>query len=53
MIVSIEANRILSLYTYPGDRYLGQVEFTISRSNVNLTLYKVSYRPSPPIRPER
>ena len=53
IVVSEKADGILGLCSYPGDGYPGRVEVTVGRSNVNLTPEEVSYRTSPPVRPER
>ncbi|KAK4132536.1 hypothetical protein BT67DRAFT_457301 [Trichocladium antarcticum] len=46
MMVSMKANGILGLCSYPGDGYPGRVEFTVGRSNVNLTPQEASLLPS-------
>ncbi|KAK4243569.1 hypothetical protein C7999DRAFT_18093 [Corynascus novoguineensis] len=46
MMVSIVADGILGLCAYPGDGYPGRVEFTVGRSNVNLTPQEANLLPS-------
>ncbi|GAB1312097.1 hypothetical protein MFIFM68171_02307 [Madurella fahalii] len=46
MLLSKKADGILGLCSYPGDGYPGRVEFTVGRSNVNLTPQEANYLPS-------
>jgi hypothetical protein len=43
ILATLQADKILGLCSYPGDGYPGRVEFTVDRSNVNLTPEEVGY----------
>ena len=43
LLAEYDAEYIFGLCRYPGDGYPGRTEFTVGRSNVNLTPKEVSY----------
>ncbi|KAI1294465.1 hypothetical protein F5Y03DRAFT_316029 [Xylaria venustula] len=46
MLVTLKADKVLGLCRYPGDGYPGRVEFTVGRSNINLTPDEAELLPS-------